>query len=172
MPNVKVRKDFGDYFSIAEVAILTILAVLIVLTALVSIGHSAKLLWDSLQQWVSLESTLVLKELDQLLIVLMLVEILHTVRISIRSHTLVTEPFLVVGLIASIRRILVISLEAAALTKDGRWLPDGASIFRASMIELGLLGLLVLVLVYCITLLRRKAPGPAQEEGATSTSPA
>jgi hypothetical protein len=172
MPNVKVRKDFGDYFSIAEVAILTILAVLILLTALVSIGHSAKLLWDSLLQWGSPESTLVLKELDQLLVVLMLVEILHTVRISIRSHTLVTEPFLVVGLIASIRRILVISLEAAALIKDGRWLPDGASIFRASMIELGLLGLLVLVLVYCITLLRRKAPGPAQEEGATSTSPA
>ena len=54
-----------------------------------------------------------LRVLDQLLVVLMLVEILHTVRISIRSHILVTEPFLVVGLIASIRRILVITLEAA-----------------------------------------------------------
>jgi hypothetical protein len=50
----------------------------------------------------------------------MLVEILHTVRISIRSHILViTEPFLVVGLIASIRSILVITLEAATLTKEG-----------------------------------------------------
>lgn len=47
----------------------------------------------------------------------MLVEILHTVRISIHSHYLVTEPFLVVGLIASIGRILVITLEAAALTR-------------------------------------------------------
>ncbi|PYT32499.1 MAG: hypothetical protein DMG57_01545 [Acidobacteria bacterium] len=37
----------------------------------------------------------------------MLVEILHTVRISIRSHNLVTVPFLVVGLIASIRRMFV-----------------------------------------------------------------
>jgi hypothetical protein len=43
----------------------------------------------------------------------MLVEILHTVRISIRSHILVTEPFLVIGLIASIRRILVITLKRA-----------------------------------------------------------
>ncbi len=51
----------------------------------------------------------------------MLVEILHTGRISIRSHVLVTEPFLVVGLIASIRRILVITLEAATLTKEGTW---------------------------------------------------
>ena len=53
-------------------------------------------------------------------VVLMLVEILHTVRISIRSHFLVTEPFLVLGLIAAIRRILVITLEAANLTKVGK----------------------------------------------------
>jgi len=76
------------------------------------------------------------------LVVLMLVEILHTVRVSIRSHILVTEPFLVVGLIASIRRILVITLEASTLTKEGSWSTQGASIFRASMLELGLLGLL------------------------------
>ena len=36
---------------------------------------------------------------DELLVALMLVEILHTVRISICSHLLVTEPFLVIGLI-------------------------------------------------------------------------
>jgi hypothetical protein len=58
-----------------------------------------------------------------------------TVRISIHSHVLVTEPFLVVGLIASIRRILVITLEAATLTKGGTWSTEAASIlFRASMI--------------------------------------
>jgi hypothetical protein len=96
----------------------------------------------------------------------MLVEILHTVRISIRSHVLVTEPFLVVGLIASIRRILVISLEIATLTKEGSWSSDGASIFRAAMIELGLLGLLVLVLMFSITLLRRYPPALKDSEQA------
>jgi hypothetical protein len=64
----------------------------------------------------------------------------------------------VVGLIASIRRILVISLEMATLTKEGSWSSDGASIFRAAMIELGLLGLLVLVLVLSVTLMRRYPP--------------
>jgi len=59
------------------------------------------------------DTDLVLRVLDQLLMVLMLVKILHTVHISIRSHTLVTEPCLVVGLIAFIRRTLVITLEAA-----------------------------------------------------------
>jgi len=65
-----------------------------------------------------------------------------------------------VGLIASIRRILVITLEAATLTKEGKWSTEGASIFRASMIELSLLGILVLVLVFSISLLRRYAPAP------------
>jgi uncharacterized membrane protein (DUF373 family) len=164
MRDEKVRRHFGDYLGMAEVAILTILAVLISLTALATIARSGKLLWDSWHQWMAVTDTgLVLRVLDQLLVVLMLVEILHTVRISIRSHTLVTEPFLVVGLIASIRRILVITLEAATLTKEGKWTPEGATIFHASMIELGLLGLLVFVLVYCIVLLRR-SPENSEEE--------
>ena len=121
--------------------------------------HRNRGLWIGLSHWTVAAQTL--RVLNQLLIVLMLVEILHTVRISIRSHVLVTEPFLVVGLIASIRRILVITLEAATLTKEGAWAwaTEGSSgIFHSSMIELGLLGLLVLVLVVSITLLRRYAP--------------
>ena len=54
--------------------------------------------------------------------------------------------------------MLVITLEAASLTKGGVWSADGASIFRDSMWELGLLGLLILILVFSITLLRRYAP--------------
>ena len=163
MQDYKVRKHFGDYLGMAEVAILTILAILISLTALATIARSGKLLWDTWHQWLVVTDTdVVLRVLDQLLVVLMLVEILHTVRISIRSHTLVTEPFLVVGLIASIRRILVITLEAATLTKPDKWTPEGSRIFHASMIELGLLGLLVFVLVYSITLLRR-SPDKSEE---------
>ena len=163
----KLRKQSGDYLATVEVAILTALAILISLTALVAIARSGKLLWDSLHQWmVVADSLVVLRVLDQLLVVLMLVEILHTVRISIRSHTLVTEPFLVVGLIASIRRILVITLEAATLTKDGKWSGDGASVFHASMIELGLLGLLILVLVFSIMLLRRSSAAEDREQPA------
>ena len=122
-----------------------------------TIATAGKLLWDGLSHWIAAAETL--RVLDELLVVLMLVEILHTVRISIRSHVLVTEPFLVVGLIASIRRILVITLEAAALSKEGSWSTAGASsVFRGSMVELALLGLLVLIFVFSVTLLRRYAP--------------
>jgi uncharacterized membrane protein (DUF373 family) len=93
--------------------------------------------------------------LDQLLLVLMLVEILHTVRISIRSEELITEPFLIVGLIASIRRVLVITMQAAKLTEEAHGTPETEVAFRNSMIELGLLGFLVAVLALSIYLLRR-----------------
>lgn len=162
MADEKLRSHFGDYLGKAEVVIYTVLAVLLVITALATIVNAGKMLWDGLGHWTIVAQTLLV--LDQLLVVLMLVEILHTVRISIRSHYLITEPFLVVGLIASIRRILVITLEAATLTKERTWSAEGASIFRASMIELALLGLLILILVFSITLLRRYAPPPKDLE--------
>jgi hypothetical protein len=158
----QLRAHFGDYLGQAEVVIYSVLALLLFITALATIANAGKMLWEGLVHWTIAAQTLAV--LDQLLVVLMLVEILHTVRISIRSHYLVTEPFLVVGLIASIRRVLVITLEAATLTKGGTWSTEGASIFRASMFELGLLGLLILILVFSITLLRRYAPAPKNME--------
>src|ERR1700720_3587103 len=156
MAEDKLRVRFHDFLSQAEVFVYAVLAVLLFITALGAIATAGKILWDGFAHWTIATQTLLV--LDQLLVVLMLVEIMHTVRISIHSHVLVTEPFLVVGLIASIRRMLVITLEAASLTKGGIWSADGASIFRGSMIELGLLGLVILVLVFSITLLRRYAP--------------
>ncbi len=162
MVEEKIRANFGGLVAHAEVAIYSILSVLLIVTALSTLANSGKMLWDGLRHWTIAAETL--RVLDQLLVVLMLVEILHTVRISIRSHVLVTEPFLVVGLIASIRRILVITLEAANLTKGEAFAGQGANIFRANMFELGLLGMLVLILVFAITLLRRWAPTTGEGE--------
>jgi hypothetical protein len=96
-----------------------------------------------------------LQVLDQLLFVLVMVEILHTVRISIRTQEILIEPFLIVGLIASVRRVLVITMQAAKLTEEGHSAPDALLAFHNSMVELGLLGILVLVFVLSIYLLRR-----------------
>src|ERR1700723_1369519 len=153
----RLRGRFDYYLGKAEIVISSVLALLLAVTAFVTIATAGQILWIGLSHWTVAAQTL--RVLNQLLIVLMLVEILHPVRISIRSHVLVTEPFLIVGLIASIRRVLVITLEAATLTKDGAWTGPGAiSIFHASMIELGLLALVIFVLVASIALLRRYAP--------------
>lgn len=101
------------------------------------------------------DSLLVL--IDRLLFVLMVIEILHTVRVSFRSGALVCEPFLVVGLIASIRRVLVITLESSQESKPGNWSGESHALFNASMIELTVLAGLILVMVVAIVLLRRTA---------------
>lgn len=96
--------------------------------------------------------------LDQLLLVLMIIEILYTVQISFREHALVPEPFLVVGLIAGIRRVLVITAELSNVAQRD---PEQ---FRHAMLELGLLTLMVLALVSALGIVRRRAPGAAAEK--------
>ena len=90
--------------------------------------------------------------LDRILLVLLIVEILYTVQVSFREHTLVPEPFLIVGLIAAIRRVLVLTAEFKNL------LQKGEAAFRNGMIELGLLGFLVVALVVSLVLLRKRGP--------------
>src|SRR5579863_6547508 len=58
--------------------------------------------------------TAVINLLNRVLLVLILVEIMHTVVLSLRAHHLVTQPLLAVGLVAVIRKILfVLSSEQA-----------------------------------------------------------
>ena len=96
--------------------------------------------------------------LDQLLLVLMIIEILYTVQISFREHALMPEPFLVVGLIAGIRRVLVITAELSNIAERN---PE---MFRHAMLELGLLTLMILALVSALGIVRRRAPGAAAEK--------
>ena len=90
----------------------------------------------------------------------MVVEILHTVRVSFAEGALVCEPFLVVGMIASIRRMLVITLESSQVQEPGKWVPETQAQFNSSMIELCVLGGLILAMVFSIFLLRRSRRSP------------
>jgi phosphate starvation-inducible membrane PsiE len=96
--------------------------------------------------------------LDQILLIFMIVEILYTVQISFREHALIPEPFLIVGLIAGIRRILVLTAEF------GELLSKGGDVFRNAMLELGLLTVMVLALVAALVLVRKRAPTAAAEK--------
>lgn len=55
----------------------------------------------------------IIEIISKTLLLVMVLEILYTVRITIKEHVLCSEPFLIVGLIAAIRRILIISVETA-----------------------------------------------------------
>src|SRR6202040_4348063 len=96
----RLRRHFDYYLGRTEIVIYCVLAALLAVTAFVTIATAAQILWIGLSHWTVAAQTL--RVLNQLLIVLMLVEILHTVRISISSHVVGTEPFLTMGMIASI----------------------------------------------------------------------
>jgi hypothetical protein len=136
-----------------ETAVYAVLGILLAATALLAIIGSLHLLANGIRDFTGTAAIFLL--IDRLLLVLMLVELLHTVRISIRSHALVVEPFLIIGLIAIIRRTLVLTLQAEGFTQDTQWTSDVESHFRASMVEAGVLALLIAVLVASIYVIRK-----------------
>jgi uncharacterized membrane protein (DUF373 family) len=92
----------------------------------------------------------VVEVLDQLLLILMMIEILYTVQVSFREHVLVPEPFVLVAMIAAVRRILVLTAEF------GKLMEQGDAVFRYAMIELGLLTAMTGVMVACLVGLRKR----------------
>jgi len=95
--------------------------------------------------------------LDQVLLILMIVELLYTVQLSFREHVLVPEPFVLVALIAGVRRILVVTPELSKLVAQGEVQ------FRNAMIELVILTVMTLSLVWCLVLLRKRHPEAVAE---------
>ncbi|HEU4342140.1 MAG TPA: phosphate-starvation-inducible PsiE family protein [Candidatus Binatia bacterium] len=96
--------------------------------------------------------------LDQILLILMILEILYTVQLSFRERTLIAEPFLIVGLIAAIRRILVLTAE---FSKPEEIVETA---FRNAMFELGLLTVLIMSLVLSLYLLKKHRTASATRE--------
>lgn len=79
--------------------------------------------------------------LDKMLLVLILVEIVHTVVLSLRAHALAAQPFLVVGLVAVIRKILFAlgSEERLSATTLGIYVAMVA-VFVAALVSIEIFG--------------------------------
>ena len=158
--DIATSKWSADLIHRIEHVIYVAIGVMLVLALVLALAGSAKVLWDGLSDWSGTTATFNI--IDRLLFVLMMVEILHTVHASIRTGTLVCEPFLIVGLIACIRRVLVITLETSQITRPEHWKTDDLPLFHASMLELGVLALLIAVLVGSIRMTR---PGERHRSG-------
>jgi uncharacterized membrane protein (DUF373 family) len=86
-----------DFVTILVGVVLIVLAAILIVSGLISFAE------DSVHKSIA---TAAINLLDRVLLVLILVEIVHTVVLSLRAHRLVAQPFIVVGLVAVIRRIL------------------------------------------------------------------
>jgi uncharacterized membrane protein (DUF373 family) len=92
--------------------------------------------------------------LDRALLVLMLAEIIYTVRRIAHRKRLEAEPFFIVAIIAAIRRILVITAEA------GSDINLSDPVFQAALAELGLLAVIIVSLAVAMRLI----PSPSSDE--------
>jgi len=104
------RFEEGIYLVVA--VLLAVAAILL----LVSAGQSA----IQALQGAPDPYAIVLTVLDKGLVLLMVAELLHTLRITVRERGLAAEPFLIVGLIAGIRRVLTLTANASF-----QWNPEG-----------------------------------------------
>ena len=143
----KSQEYVNQFLSSVEIVIYLFIAVLLIATAIFLVGSTAYTFLASMTHGDVIQN--VIHVLDRLLLGLMILEILHTIRVSIQEHQLLCEPFLIVGLIASVRRILVLSVEAAYLTEMK------AEVFNHAMVETAVLSVLILILVISIILLRK-----------------
>jgi uncharacterized membrane protein (DUF373 family) len=95
--------------------------------------------------------------LDRILLILLVVELLYTVQVSFREHGIIPEPFLLVGLIAAIRRVLVLTAEFAQVHDE----PE--TVFRHFVIELAILTVLIVALVFSLVMLRKRGAAAVAE---------
>jgi len=146
-------KFSSDVFKNIEHIVYAALGIMLSIGAFLALGGAANQLWRGMLDWTNSEA--IFSIVDRLLFVLLLIEVLHTVRASIRTGGLTCQPFLIVGLIASIRRVLVITLQTSEATKPGNQSPDTHAFVIEAMTELAVIGALILVLVFSLFLLGR-----------------
>lgn len=96
-----------DFVTIVVGVVLILLAATLIVSGVISFFE------DAVHKSIS---TAAIDLLDRVLLVLILVEIVHTVVLSLRAHRLVAQPFIVVGLVAVIRRILFLLSNQATIS--------------------------------------------------------
>jgi len=142
------RQLLGHWFDLAEDSIYVGLGLLLIAIAITLLVTEVLYFGKYVSTGTLADNVVFL--LDRILLIIIFVEVLYTVQVSFRQHILRPEPFLVVGLIAVTRRILVLTAEMSKLAKETQ---EG---FYNAMIELGLLTLLVVTLVVCLRMLRQQ----------------
>lgn len=142
------------YLSRIEDAVLVLIALVLSILALLLLGTTVVTLVNSVVTGAIRD--LAIEILDNVLLVMITMEIVYTVTLSLESHTLTAEPFLIVGAIAAIRRVLVIT---AATPK----LEANPEVFRSTLMELGLLAAIIISIAAAVYILRKGQSYPSEK---------
>lgn len=142
----RTRQWIARGFSAVEDVVYIGLGIILASAAIVLLGSAVISFGQSLMANSLYTDIIVL--LDRILLILLIVELLYTVQVSFREHALIPEPFLLIGLIAAIRRVLVITAEFG---QTGAKAEPAARYF---IMELGVLTVLIVALAISLFALR------------------
>lgn len=134
----------------SEGFVLMLIGIALVLVAVLLLYSSMYDLYQAVHHGTAAIEENAIGILNTVLLVMMTMEIVYTVAISLKSHTLDAEPFLIIGVIAGIRRVLVITATSTQLELH----PEQ---FHNALVELGLLAVTVVALTGGIWILRYSA---------------
>lgn len=134
----------------SESIVLVLIGVALVLVAVLLLYSSMHDLNEAVRNGPAEIEHKAIEILNTVLLVMMTMEIVYTVAISLQSHTLNAEPFLIIGVIASIRRMLVITATSTEVETH----PEQ---FHNTLVELGLLAATVVALAAAIWIFRYSA---------------
>jgi uncharacterized membrane protein (DUF373 family) len=126
----------------AVAILLAVAAVLVLVGTVHELGHAISTSRGAVDTGVVV--------LDRILLTLIIAELVYTLRFVLRTHEIAVEPFLYIGMIAVVRRILIVTAQFERLPPGGRPLTN-------LLLELGLLGFLALTLATSVWLVRGRA---------------
>jgi uncharacterized membrane protein (DUF373 family) len=138
-----MKKIILSSLNVVEDIIYSVVALLLIASSFLLI-YNEILTFPQVFQEVN-QLKVLIEIISKTLLLVMVLEILYTVRITMRDHVLRAEPFLIVGLIAAIRRILIISVETAYYQEK----------INMSMLEISVLSVMILIFVVSIVLLKK-----------------
>src|ERR1700719_752900 len=131
-------------------------ALLVAAAVLVVIGGGEAVMQAATHKVNTLQGGVLL--LDRVLMVLIIAEIAATLRAVLLYHEIAAEPFLFIGLIACVRRILIVTAATEQVHSDQQLNP--------LPLELGALGLLVIGIAAAIFMIRFSSRRAAPTGGA------
>src|SRR5437762_10030873 len=130
-------------FDVIEDAIHVVVAGLLVVAGAFVVWSVVTRMGDELHKATSPQEVVTFV-LDKGLVLFIIAELLHTVRVTIQERKLVVEPFLIVGLIAGVRRLLLVTAQAAEEGAKFQWNPQGIEISVLLALVLGITVALIL----------------------------
>lgn len=139
--------DLLKWFTYAEDAVYLATGALLGVTGAVLLVSTGGTFVDAVREGTLAQRSF--EMLDSLLLVLIMVELVRTIRVSLLERTLAAEPFLVVALIVGVRRILLLTAETSFVMQQR---PEDFELF---LVEIGVFTVFILAVVGSLVLLRR-----------------